>query len=192
MNRIGDSTAIIAALEEAYPEPPLYPSGPGDRARALELEEFFDEELAPHLRLLAWYYLRQDPKRFRDFAVQAAPGPLRSRRLSGWTADTFLKARYHVADEDRGRSRETRSPAQWTAWRTSWGTVSVFASATRVHGRLTSLLRPSSIPSCCRPRGHGRSPIRRRIRRCSVRCSSERRGYRWIGETFARHRKRSG
>ena len=45
--RIGDSTAIVAALEERYPEPPLYPTDIADRRRALELEEFFDEELGP-------------------------------------------------------------------------------------------------------------------------------------------------
>src|SRR3712207_2859225 len=36
---IGDSTAIIAALEQLYPEPPLYPADPGERARALEVED---------------------------------------------------------------------------------------------------------------------------------------------------------
>src|SRR5215211_284899 len=48
---IGDSTAIIAALEERFPEPPLYPADPADRERALALEDFFDEELGPHIRL---------------------------------------------------------------------------------------------------------------------------------------------
>jgi glutathione S-transferase len=43
--RIGDSTAIVAALEELHPEPPLYPADIAARRRALELEEFFDEEL---------------------------------------------------------------------------------------------------------------------------------------------------
>jgi glutathione S-transferase len=49
---IGDSTRIIAALEHRYPEPPLYPANPVARRRALEIEDFFDEELGPHLRLL--------------------------------------------------------------------------------------------------------------------------------------------
>jgi glutathione S-transferase len=40
--RIGDSTAIIAALERYKPEPPLYPSDPEDRRRAQELEDTFD------------------------------------------------------------------------------------------------------------------------------------------------------
>ena len=37
---IGDSTAIIAALERRFPDPPLYPEDPAERRRALELEEF--------------------------------------------------------------------------------------------------------------------------------------------------------
>jgi glutathione S-transferase len=49
---IGDSTKIIAALEDRQPEPPLYPSDPDDRRRALALEDFFDEELGPYTRLI--------------------------------------------------------------------------------------------------------------------------------------------
>jgi glutathione S-transferase len=47
---IADSTRIIAAVEALRPDPPLYPAAPAERRRALELEEFFDEELGPHLR----------------------------------------------------------------------------------------------------------------------------------------------
>src|ERR1700748_963046 len=36
--RIGDSTEIIAALETAHPESPLYPDDPDERRRALALE----------------------------------------------------------------------------------------------------------------------------------------------------------
>ena len=52
---IADSTRIIAAIEEAYPTAPLYPLEEAQRRRALELEEFFDEQLGPHLRT-AWFY----------------------------------------------------------------------------------------------------------------------------------------
>ena len=54
---IGDSTAIVAALEERFPEPPLYPADPAERARALALEDFFDERLAPPLRAFAWHHV---------------------------------------------------------------------------------------------------------------------------------------
>jgi glutathione S-transferase len=49
---IGDSTHIIEALERRYPEPPLYPADPDARRRALEIEDYFDEQLGPHMRLL--------------------------------------------------------------------------------------------------------------------------------------------
>jgi glutathione S-transferase len=47
---IGDSTHIIAALEERYPEPTLYPGDADARQRALALEDYFDENLGPALR----------------------------------------------------------------------------------------------------------------------------------------------
>ena len=47
---IGDSTRILEALEEKYPEPALYPRDEADRRRAVELEDFFDEELGHQLR----------------------------------------------------------------------------------------------------------------------------------------------
>ena len=58
---IHDSTRIIAALEETFPEPPLYPRAPAERARALELEEFFDEELGPHIRRVGFHLMLPDP-----------------------------------------------------------------------------------------------------------------------------------
>jgi glutathione S-transferase len=57
---IGDSTRIIEALEKRYPEPRLYPVDPVARRRALELEDFFDEELGPHLRLLVLHSMLPD------------------------------------------------------------------------------------------------------------------------------------
>jgi glutathione S-transferase len=59
---IGDSTRIIEALELRYPEPALYPADPEQRRLALELEDFFDEELGPHVRLLAINLMLRDAK----------------------------------------------------------------------------------------------------------------------------------
>jgi glutathione S-transferase len=59
---IGDSTHIIAALEERYPEPPLYPPDVAARRRALVLEDYFDEQLGPALRAAMFTPLfRHDP-----------------------------------------------------------------------------------------------------------------------------------
>src|SRR5262249_39148557 len=53
---IADSTRIIAALEGRWPDPPLYPTEPAERQRAVELEEFFDEELGHYLRRFLMYH----------------------------------------------------------------------------------------------------------------------------------------
>jgi glutathione S-transferase len=59
---IGDSTHIIAALEQRRPEPPLYPHDAAARARALALEEHFDEGLGPAIRAAVFTPLfRHDP-----------------------------------------------------------------------------------------------------------------------------------
>ena len=58
---IGDSTAIIAELERRHPDPPLYPQDPDDRRRALELEDFLDEELGPYTRMLVMHHAVADP-----------------------------------------------------------------------------------------------------------------------------------
>jgi glutathione S-transferase len=59
---IGDSTDIIAALEERYPEPPLYPADASARERALALEDYFDEQLGPAVRAaMVTPLFRSDP-----------------------------------------------------------------------------------------------------------------------------------
>ena len=60
---IGDTTRIIAALEQRFPDPPLYPAEPDQRRRALELEEFFDENLGHDVRRVAFWELLREPRR---------------------------------------------------------------------------------------------------------------------------------
>lgn len=99
--KIGDSTAVIAALEERWPDPPLYPADPAERARALELEDFFDEELGPHARLLAFHELIGEPAIFAEVASLAVPGPLaRAKGLTGAYARTFTSLRFGANSDD--------------------------------------------------------------------------------------------
>jgi glutathione S-transferase len=58
---VADSTRIVAELERRFPEPPLYPADPSARARALELEEFFDEEIGVHVRRCFFHVALPDP-----------------------------------------------------------------------------------------------------------------------------------
>lgn len=48
---IPDSSAICAYIERRHPQPPMYPSGDFDYARALWLEEYADSELAMRIGL---------------------------------------------------------------------------------------------------------------------------------------------
>jgi glutathione S-transferase len=64
---VADSTRIIAALERYRPDPPLYPGDGADRRRALELEDFFDVELGPHVRRAFFHVLLPET----DYAAAA-------------------------------------------------------------------------------------------------------------------------
>src|SRR4051794_21905751 len=72
---IGDSTRIIEAVERRHPEPSLYPVDPAERRRAVELEDYFDEELGPHTRLLVLHHLMPDAKLFLGTFASDVRGP---------------------------------------------------------------------------------------------------------------------
>jgi glutathione S-transferase len=98
---ISDSTAILAAIEERYPQPPLYPADPDQRRRALELEDFFDEELGPHARLLPFHELSNEPAMFAEVAAAAVPGPLgKAKGAIGLYARAYTGLRFGVRDEE--------------------------------------------------------------------------------------------
>lgn len=53
-NPLVESSRILQQIERLRPDPPLYPEDPAARARALAIETYFDEEVAPALRRLFW------------------------------------------------------------------------------------------------------------------------------------------
>jgi glutathione S-transferase len=100
--RILDSTAIIGALEAKWPDPPLYPQDPADRRHALDLEDYFDENLGPPVRLFGWHHLRRDPELLGQLTAMNLPGPIRNlgpaRAGVNAFASTFANVRFKVAD----------------------------------------------------------------------------------------------
>jgi glutathione S-transferase len=97
----GDSTAIIAALEQRFPEQPLYPPGAGERDRALRLEEHFDEQLGPYIRRLVFHELRNDPERLEALVKRTQPAAL--ARMSGAAtsyARAFTGVRFGARSDD--------------------------------------------------------------------------------------------
>ena len=83
---IGDSTRIIAAIEERWPQPPLYPEDQAQRSRALELEEFFDEELGPHIRRAMYHALLPHPELLLPRFTHGQPLPRRTLLEAGFPA----------------------------------------------------------------------------------------------------------
>ena len=97
---IADSTAVIAALEQRYPDPSLYPADPEERRRALALEDYFDEELGPHVRRVVFHGLIGEPEIFDEIAAASVPGPLsNARRAVGAYARGYASLRFAAADD---------------------------------------------------------------------------------------------
>ena len=61
---IGDSTKIIEEIERRWPEPPLYPADPEERIRALDLEDYFDEQCGPDARRVLFNDNLAEPETF--------------------------------------------------------------------------------------------------------------------------------
>jgi glutathione S-transferase len=110
---ISDSTRIIAALEQRYPEPPLYPHEPALRNRALELEDDFDETLGPALRAsLVTPIFRQD----RDLALRLLTTGMpdaayRRLRSVARIFPTFYRFRHKISDRRLENDRAAVSAA---------------------------------------------------------------------------------
>lgn len=187
--RICDSTAIIAALEERYPEPPLYPADPEQRRRALELEDFFDEELGPHIRHLAWHEFGNDPERFTELMRQTAPGPLAKMPTAAAAyARVFTVLRFRAGDSERAERGRAKVLAALDLLEAELGDGEYLVGETFTVADLTaaSLFYPLVVPPegplpADQPAAAGLERFRETVR--------ERRGFEWVAETFRRHRR---
>jgi glutathione S-transferase len=86
---IGDSTRIIAELERRHPDPPLYPEDPADRERALAIEDWYDENLGSDIRIIALHGVTHDPDRLRELSGRHIP--LNFRPFPGAWARIFAR-----------------------------------------------------------------------------------------------------
>ncbi|HMJ73779.1 MAG TPA: glutathione S-transferase family protein [Solirubrobacterales bacterium] len=187
--RIGDSTAIVAALEERYPAPPLYPADIAERRRALELEEFFDEELGPYVRQLAWYEFGNDRESFAELMKQTAPKPIAGfSRPAAAYARAYTSLRFRAGDaEEAGRGR-AKVLAGLDRLEAELGDDEYLVGESFSVADLTaaSLFYPLALPdegplNADSPSAKGFDAFRRPL--------EERRGVRWVKEMFRLHRK---
>ena len=110
---IGDSTRIIEALEERYPQPVLYPRDAEARQRALALEDYLDEQLGPALRAAVVTPLfRHDP----DLALRALTTGMpdkayRTLRPLVRIFPAFYRFRHKISDANLEADRATVAAA---------------------------------------------------------------------------------
>jgi glutathione S-transferase len=188
---IGDSTEIIAALEERFPEPPLYPADPEQRRRALELEDFFDEELGPHMRLLAFHELGKDPERFEAVIARSAPPAI--ARLGGGAvayARTYTSLRFGARDEGAAELARAKVIAALDRLEAELGSGEYLVGDCFGVADLTaaSLFFPLVIPEggpvpTDEPAAAGIESFRAPL--------EERPGFQWVEEIYRRHRRRA-
>jgi glutathione S-transferase len=187
---IGDSTRIIAALERCYPVPPLYPLDPSARQRALEIEDFFDEQLGPHTRLLAIHYMLPDAglmlgafvpdlKGFRRLSARTIFPLVRRRVVSDFGIDDRRVALAHEQLRVAGR----RFNAELQASGYLVGETFTVADLT-LASLLAPLVAPEQFPYPQPQRGH---PLFEEARDALARSGL----LDWTREMYARHRGRS-
>jgi len=187
---IGDSTAIIAALDAKYLDQPLYPSKPDERSRALELEDWFDENLGPHTRLLPFYELIQEPELFGEIAASQVPGPLgKVKPVVGAYGRVYTSLRWGANKaEDAERAREAIVAAfdkLEMELEQGDGEFLVGDKLSVADVTAASLFYPIVVPpegplSPDLPRPEGLENFRQSLR--------DRPGWRWVEETFRRYR----
>jgi glutathione S-transferase len=190
---VGDSTAIIAELERCWPDRSLYPADPVERARALELEDFFDEQLGPHIRLLAWHELRRDPQQMAELGRTMLPRPLAGFEpavaAAGRFGSLYTELRFRVASDEAAEAARGKVLAALDRLETELDTAggSYLAGAGFSVADLTAaslfypMVNPPEGPSVL-----GDPPPRLEEFFAPLR---ERPGGQWVSETFHRHRR---
>jgi glutathione S-transferase len=146
---VSDSSVICAYLDEAYPDPPLLPPDPADRARARWLEEFADTRLGD---VFIWglFYQRKvrplvwgeppDEKRIARTLNDDIPQTL--DYLEGQLpSDGFLFGEIGVADISIASFFRNGSYAGFEVDADRWPRTASFVARTLAHPCLADLLR---------------------------------------------------
>ncbi|MEA2467567.1 MAG: glutathione S-transferase [Thermoleophilaceae bacterium] len=187
---IGDSTRIIEALEQRHPEPPLYPAGAADRARALALEEFFDEELAPHIRRALFAEVSRDSEAFAWAAAPTAGRAVHAGfKSTAALAAPLVRMRYGIKPETAEQSWD-KTHAAMDRLELELGSGDYLVGDAFTVADLTAaaiffpLVRPAEaeymVPDPLPP-----AFVERR------QALASRRGFQWVQEMYRRHRGHS-
>jgi glutathione S-transferase len=186
---VGDSSAIIAALEERYPEPRLYPEDAEDRRRALALEDWFDEELGPHIRLMMFHEALKAPDEFAEVVARMSPAPVaRFKAGAGAYARAWARLRFGVGSADRAELGRTKVVEALDRLEAELGDDEYLVGDSFTVADLTAaallypIVQPPEGPSVIDRLPAGVERFREPLR--------QRPGYQWVEEMFRRHRDR--
>ncbi len=187
---LSGSARILEALESLRPEPALYPADPAQRRRALEIQAHFDEAVAPDLRRLFWATYVDDAA---SCARMAADGfSASARRL--WRAALPLMRplfrRNMGMDEATLAAARGRMPLHFAHLESLIGKSGYLAGDVFSVADLTAaavmnaIVRPPGFPyPLPEPWPERFTELRDSVAR--------RAGFRWVVDTYARHRGRS-
>jgi glutathione S-transferase len=187
---IGDSTRIIEALERSHPDPALYPSGHAERARALELEEFFDEGLAPHIRRAVFAEVTRDREAFAWLAAPSAGRAVHAGfKGTAVVAGPLLRMRYGINADSTAQGWEKTSAAMDRLESELGGREYLVGEAFTVADLTAAslffpLVRPDEVQYQV-PEPLPEALVRRRE------AFASRPGFRWVQEMYRRHRGES-
>jgi glutathione S-transferase len=185
--RLIGSAQIIDQIERARPEPPLYPADEGDRVRALALQAWFDDDVAPAVRRLFWSTYIDDAAATCRMATQGASGPARVaframfplmrpafRRNMGLDRERIEAARAGV-DDIFDRLESEIGPSGYLVG-DRFGLADLVGAAI-----MAAVVRPPEFSyPLPEPLPEALVSLRESL--------AGRRGYQWVMETYARHR----
>jgi glutathione S-transferase len=186
---IGDSSAILQAIEERWPEPPLIPDNALQRRRALRLEEYFDEELGPHIRRAVYYELLPYPEVVIPLFTDGASGLSRALlRGSFPVLRVGMRQLMNIHEEPAARSRAKTIEALDTLERELGGKDYLVGDRFSIADlTAASLFYPLALP----PEFPYTSPRLEDLpdgARDFLNEMNERPGAKWVGEMYRRHR----
>jgi glutathione S-transferase len=186
---IGDSSAILQLIEERWPEPQLIPDDSQQRERALALEDYFDEELGPHIRRAVYQELLPYPEMVVPLFTDGASATTKRVLRAGFPVLRAGMRRFmNIYEKPAARSRDKCVEALETLERELGDNEYLVGDSFSIADMTAaSLFYPIALP----PEFPYTSPTWDQLpegAREFLGEMRERPGAQWVGEMYRRHR----
>jgi glutathione S-transferase len=189
---IGDSTRIIEEIERRWPEPPLHPADPEERSRALNVEDYFDEQCGRDLRRVLFSDNLAQPEKFLAMVYGADHPRIGLLKTLGPLLCRAVKRRFRIRPETVEKSREkVRAALDKIEADAGPSGYLVGESSTVADPTAASILAPVVMPPefpYIKLHPDERTAQSRRFRDSL----KDRAGFKWVEDMYARHRLARG